>query len=227
MKINELSEKEILALTAEDIEFMIKLRKAEEGIRFVPRPKEPEYNEIPEPDETVFMCELFGTTLCFKSLAQLTALIDLIYKSDSKCLIDYDYNRGGSEYFYLLSEMKKSYNADWNSTNSKRVYSLKLYNYIVDKIAHNKKIREEYNKENEVYENFLSNSKEIETEIKGKYREVVNKYNNLTSLCLKMKNDYLPLAAGNEEIAFNFLIKAYPMNAEEQGYVLENYMIAE
>lgn len=44
--INEMTEQEILALTEEDVQKMIKLRMMEEGIKIMDRPRVPELFEI-------------------------------------------------------------------------------------------------------------------------------------------------------------------------------------
>lgn len=44
--INEMTEQEILALTEEDVQKMIKLRMMEEGIKIMDRPRVPELFEV-------------------------------------------------------------------------------------------------------------------------------------------------------------------------------------
>lgn len=104
--LKEMTEQEILALTDEEITLRIKLKKAEEGIKLVPRPQMPTCFEIEELEKTVYMCELFGDDLCFENMDELTNLIQLISDSETKCSVTYDYNKAGSEYWYITSKMK-------------------------------------------------------------------------------------------------------------------------
>ena len=48
--INEMTEQEILALTEEDVQKMIKLRMMEEGIKIMDRPRVPELFEVEPAD---------------------------------------------------------------------------------------------------------------------------------------------------------------------------------
>lgn len=224
--LKELTEQEILALTDEEITLRIKLKKAEEGIKLVPKPKMPSYFDIEEPDKTVYMCELFSDDLCFENMDELTKLIQLISGSDTKCSVTYDYNKAGSEYSYITSKMKtRGYSyKEWSSTNSKRVYSIEKYNALVDMIAQNKKMKEQYEKELKDYEAAISEAKWIEDEINDRVREVRDKYWKLNEYCRKFKLDYLPLADDNEEVAMKFMDKAYSLTDEQKEYVLTNYV---
>lgn len=223
-KIQELTEQEVLALTSEEIEIMIKLRKAEEGIKFVKKPELPKYHVIPEPDKTVFMCDLFGNELCTESMSEFDTIISAIIKADTKCKIDYDYNKAGSEYMFINPVLKRQYgSSDWDTITTKKVYSQELYNSIVEKIFYNKKMKENYEKENKEYINSLNESKDIESEIREYYYEIVRKYERLGDFCKMMKFDYMPLADQDEEVALRFLNKAYNLNEDQRTYVLENY----
>lgn len=224
-KITELTEQEIKSLTDSDVELMIKLKKAEEGIKLVPRPKQPSYFDISEPDKTVYVCDLFGDDLCFENMDELTKLINLISNSETKCSVTYDYNKAGSEYSYITSKMKtRTYSyKEWSNTSSKRVYSIEKYNSIVDMIAQNKKMKEQYEKELKEYEAIINDAKWIEDEINGKVLEVKEKYWKLENYCRKFKQDYLPLASDNEEIAMKFMDKAYSLTDEQKEYILANY----
>jgi len=222
-KINELSEQEILNLTTEDVELMIKLRKAEEGIKLVAKPRLPDYFEIKPPDLIVYSFTLFGDELVFENIEDLNKVINVIKNASSKKRVDYDWNKLGSDYKYAESELKKPYNGDWHTTKSEHVYSLELYNEISDLAAQNKKLKDQYEKELKEYEASLSEVKWIEDDINEKVSEVKDKYWELESFCRKFKYDYMPLSSDNENIAMNFMDKAYSLTDEQKDYVLANY----
>lgn len=223
--VKELTEQEILALTDGEITLRIKLKKAEEGVKLVPKPQDPSYFEIEEPDKTVYSCDMFGDDLCFENIEELTKLIQVVSGSDTKCSVTYDYNKAGSEYTYISSKLKtRGYSSrDWSSTSSKRVYSIERYNALVDMIASNKKMKEQYEKELKEYEAIISEAKWIEDEINGRVREVRDKYWKLNEYCRKFRFDYLPIADGNKDVAMKFMDKAYSLTSEQQEYILANY----
>ena len=105
-KITELSEKEILDLTIEDVELMIKLKKAEEGIKLLPKPKEPIYFDIKAPDVVVYSCILFGDNLVFEDIEELNKVINVIKNTASKYRLEYNWNKLSSDFKYATKELK-------------------------------------------------------------------------------------------------------------------------
>lgn len=222
-KINELTEQEILSLTTEDVELMIKLRKAEEGIKLIPRPKEPSYFEIKPPDLVMYSCTLFEDSLVFEDIEELNKVLNVIKETKSKYRLEYNWNKLGSDYKFATKELKQSYGAEWHSTNSTQTYSVELYNEIVDMASQNKKMKEQYEKELKEYEDVISNAKWIEDEINERVLEAREKYWKLESFCRKFRFDYIPLANQDEAVAMNFMDKAYSLTEEQKEYVLANY----
>jgi hypothetical protein len=222
-KISELSEKEILDLTTEDVELMIKLKKAEEGIKLLPKPKEPTYFDIKAPDVVVYSCTLFGDNLVFEDIEEFNKVLNVIKNTASKYRLEYNWNKLGSDFKYATKELKQPYNGEWHTTTSNQVYSVELYNEIVDLAAQNKKLKEQYEKELKEYESAINDAKWIEDEINEKVLEVKEKFWKLESYCRKFKYDYLPLSNENETVAMNFMDKAYSLTDEQKDYVLANY----
>ncbi len=87
-RINELTEQEILNLTTKDVELMIKLKKAEEGVKLFPKPKEPSYFEIKPPDMVLYSCVLFGDALVFENIEEANTVINAIKVASSKYKIE-------------------------------------------------------------------------------------------------------------------------------------------
>ncbi len=224
-KITELTDQEIFNLTDDQVELMVKLRKAEEGIKLVEKPKQPSYFNVTEPDKTVYSCELFGDTLAFESVEELNTVITAIQNTSTKYCLEYDYNKAGSDKKFLKSELKHGYSSSsqWHTTTSQRAYSAELYAQMIDMIAQNKKMKESYEKEVKEYESAISEAKWVEDEIWDKVREVREHFWKLETYCRKFKYDYLPLSGENTEIAMNFMDKAYALNAAEKEYILVNY----
>lgn len=222
-KINELTEQEIIVLSEDDVDLIIKLRKAEEGIKFVPRPITPIYFEVTPPDMTIYSCALFGDDLVFEDVTEANAVLDVIKNCTSKFRTDYNYNKLGSDFRYASSQLKKPYNGDWFTITSMRVYSLDLYKKICDAAQQNNKMKEQYDKELKEYESSVHDAQWIEDEINDRVREVREKFWKLESFCRKFRFDYLPLAENDEVIAMKFMDKAYSLTDEQKTYVLENH----
>jgi len=222
-KISEMTEQEIRNLSEADIEKMIKLAKAEAGIKLLEKPVEPKLINIPSPTALVYKCDLFGNNLVFSSMAELQAIVDLVSKSVTKTAIDYDWNINvdGGAYAYYINKNAKF--ANQLNVSSQKVYPALVYESLKDTITANKAEKSAYDKVYKEYKETLELSKEIESEIRGVYSQVVSKYRHLNNLCTKMLNDYLPLAEENEVIAIGFLKKAYSLSEEEVQYVLDNY----
>ncbi len=217
MNIQELTEAEILALTSDQIDQMVKLRMAQEGIKFIPNPNVPIYEEVQEPDITVYEIQQNSNTLRFLDKCEVELLFEMLTKTTSMCDIDYNYDSG---YVYFMQRSSERIDV---KMETKKVYSIDLYNKVKNVMRDNKKLKKQYEELfNEHIEN-LNQAQKIREEISTRHYEVIVKYDYLNNLCKKMKFDYLPLADGNEDVAFNFLKKAYSMDAEQEKYVLENY----
>lgn len=59
-KIGEMTEQEILALSEQDIQNMIKFRMMEEGIKIIDKPKKPELFEIEPADKKVYIIPILS-----------------------------------------------------------------------------------------------------------------------------------------------------------------------
>ena len=221
--ISELTEQEILALTTEDVELLIKFKKVQEGIKLIPKPKTPSYFEITPPDKVVYSCTLFGDGLVFEDIEELNNVINVIKGTASKFRLEYDWNKLGGDFKYAKKELKQPYSGEWHSTTSSQVYSVELYNAISDLASQNKKIKTQYEEELKEYEEAVENAKWIEDEINNAVFAVKEKYWKLESFCRKFKFDYMPLSVENESIAMAFMDKAYSLTEEQKEYVLSNY----
>lgn len=221
--ISEMTELEILSLTDEDVSVRIKLKKAEEGIQLIDKPQEPSYFNIEEPNITVYTCGLFGDDLVFQSIEELTNVVESIKKAKTKTKLSYDYSKLGSDFKYLDTLKSKRFSDEWSTISSNQVYSSELYSEISTLAMQNKKLKETYEKDLKSYHSALQESKWIEDEINEQVSSVRGKYYKMDNYARKFKNDYLPLANNDENVAMKFLEKAYNLSDEEQKYVFENY----
>ena len=221
--INELTEQEILNLSDDEIQKMIKLRLAEEGIKIMDLPKKPELFEITQPDTIVYQIAALGESISFSDINEANSVLDLLLKCSSIGLVDYDYNKLGSGYKYFEKGKTMRYSSS-NGLEMKSVsaYSMKLYAEITDLAVQNKKMQNQVEKEIKEYNEINAQCSDIISEIRERVSDVKDKYDRLNTLIFKLKNDYLPLADNNQEIAMNFLKKAYSITNEEEIYIISN-----
>ncbi len=217
-KLEELTELEIKDLSYDGIELLIKLRKAEEGVKFVTQPVEPEYFKVPEKDLVIYQVKFLGNNLVFQNVEDAQKLIDLIKSSKGAFKVEY-----GVESTYYTKSSLYPYSGEWDEISSQSLYSEGLYSEIKDLVQNNKKLKEEYTKSLKEYQQSIDDAKWIEKEIKDKVYEVKKKYQELNDYCYYFRRDYLPLANNDEKVAMAFMNKAYALTDKQQKYILENY----
>lgn len=224
-RLEELTEQEIKNLSYDDIELLIKLRKAEEGVKFITRPIQPDLQKVAEPDMMVYSCRILGDNIVFGEMKDINDVVTLLQKITKKYKLGYDYNKTGSSKKYASSDIEKGlYGGETlYDIKSQRVYSVDLYNEVADIIKNNDILNEEYEKALKEYQKSIDDSKWIEKEVKDKVYEVQNKYEQLEAYYRLFKNEYLPLADNDTSIAMKFMNKAYSLNDEQKEYIFNEY----
>ena len=222
-KINEMTEQEILALSEQDIQNMIKFRMMEEGIKIIDKPKRPELFEIEPADQKVYVIPILNG-YAFTNFAEAQKVADALREAKSFRKVDYDWNKLGSNFKYLEKKENYTFNdAGDFSVNETHVYSNKLYASIVDFAAQNKAMNEQVEKDMKSYDDAYAAASDITLEIRGRVTEIREKYERLERLTCSFANDYYPLSDNNEEMAMKFMSKAFTLTGEEEKYILENY----
>lgn len=222
-KINEMTEQEILALSEQDIQNMIKFRMMEEGIKIIDKPKRPELFEIEPADQKVYVIPILNG-YAFTNFAEAQKVADALREAKSFRKVDYDWNKLGSNFKYLEKKENYTFNdAGDFSVNETHVYSNKLYASIVDFAAQNKAMNEQVEKDMKSYDDAYAAASAITLEIRGRVTEIREKYERLERLTCSFANDYYPLSDNNEEMAMKFMSKAFTLTGEEEKYILENY----
>jgi hypothetical protein len=226
-EIKDLTEQEILKLTDEDVQLLIKQKKAVEGIKLIECPEIPDYKDIKEKDLTLYSCGLFAEKLLFEDITDLQKVIELInsikLKGRLSNMSEYDLFSSSTNAFYEPS-LKAGYNYNcWDEIKTSKLYSFELYNSIKDDAKYNGHLKNNYESDLKEYNDAKNESEWISKEIWDKVFEVREKYRVLEMYCYKMKNEYMDIAENNEDIAIGFLIKTYSLNNEEKEYVLANY----
>ena len=222
--IEELTDQEILHLTDKDVERLINLKSAEEGIRFNNKPEPLVIKKLAKPDITVYTCDLFGDSLVFEDILHLQKVIKLLSGLKLQSL-DHNYELPEEARNYITKKLKtSSWNSSpWDTITSKTVYSNKLYNSIKSDLKDNNALATEHGKVSDDW--ILDNNKvdQIRNDITSKRNEVISKYTALNRYCTIFKSEYLPIVDNNKDIAIKFLSNAYKLDAIQQQYVLDHY----
>jgi hypothetical protein len=209
----QLTDKELLELTQDQIDWYIKLKKAEAGIRIVVCPETPEYRQIPDKDFTLY--EVCGYHFEDRETAEeiaraVNGKITKAYK------VDYDYYRGGSDHKYA-----KPYEGNLVDVNIVTVYKKETYFGIKDILISNKKIEDAYKDLKNEYDQQEEASSEIVEKIYGAIigaRERKQQYEEY----LTRIQEYLRLSNGDTTVAWNFFEKAYTIEPTVKNRILES-----
>lgn len=157
-------------------------------------------------------------------MEEANAVAKALIKAKTLRKVDYDWQKMGSDYKYLVKQDRYSFYGDSDfSIQTVWAYSNELYNKIVDFAVQNKSMKEQAEKDQKEYENQLQESSGIVSEIRERVKEVNMKYERLESLVWKFATDYYPLSDNNEDMAIKFMSKAYSLTDEEKTYILDNY----
>lgn len=222
-KISEMTKQEILALSEQDVQNMIKFRMMEEGIKIIDKPKKPELFEIEPADQKVYVIPVLDG-YAFTDFAEAQKVADALREAKSFRKVDYDWNKLGSNFKYLEKKDRYTYNNEGDFSISEiSVYSSKLYANIVDFAAQNKAMEKQVEKDMAEYDKAYAAASDITLEIRSRISEVREKHERLERLMRSFANDYYPLSGDNEEMAIKFMAKAFTLTDDEKKYILEHY----
>lgn len=144
--ITEMTEQEILALTEEDVQKMIKLRMMEEGIKIMDKPKIPELFEIEPADIQYFSIPLLDG-FAFTDINEATKVAEILKSAKSLRKVDYDWNKLGSDYKFLKKSERYKFNGNSDfDIISGWAYSDELYAKISNFAAQNKVMKDKQQK---------------------------------------------------------------------------------
>ncbi len=203
----ELSELEIKDLTDEQVKQFVKYEFAENGIKFLEKPKDPGYHKCPVEEITHYVIGNFR----FKNRDEADEVSSIL--KSCKSLVDYtwDYSK----------KIEKPLNDQRISISEDSVISLNDADSVkcIDEL--NKDLRHKYEVLIEEYNLNEEKAEPIRDEIYSKVRSVKEKYSYLDRLTSIFESEYIPLADGDIEKAMAFFKKAYSINEEAEEYILQ------
>ena len=209
-KINEMTKEEILGLSNDDITDLVLLACAEDGIKVEPAPIMPPL--APLPPKTIRIWVVKGTNLNFSDEKAAVAVAALVLKyADTKIDLTY-HSKYDCKYpgTYRNDELGKiETDLVYTKGDALEAETIEKANDVIER---------EYKAAYETWKEQHLGYEARRLEIVQKYEDVVSAYN----LCLKNLErfqEYLRIAENNPVMAFNFLKKAYIINAESESFI--------
>lgn len=206
MKLNDLTDDEVLALSDEDIQFLIKRGMAEAGIPILPRPVEPTYFDVPVPDLQVhdvgsfmFADRAAAERLQAVVAAEAEHLVKLGYSSD--------YNLR-----FVQSERKTP------DVTTSIVYSQSAYAAHKEALDSNSVMRAAYEADLRAYEAAEREAAEVRSEVMDRVKAVEDAEERRAMLFDRFA-EYVVIADGSRDIALEFLRRAFPMTDDEANAI--------
>lgn len=219
--IDEMTDQEIVQLTDEEIEKMIKIKAMEQGIKLMSRPEKPEYETIPGPKRIFYRIPILYGHL-FGSKEDAEAVSAALRKSASLVKADIDWDTCDSPHTY------HKYNSDNYDPNDLSVvevyaYTSDEYEAIFDSLERNKDKRSDYDKKLGEFMDYCDNIADIEDRIVAKVEGTRLWFNNMQKLTNKFAVEYMPCTDGDERKALEYIGKAYELDDDEKRFILDNY----
>lgn len=209
--IDKMTDQEIYDLTDEQVEKLIVIRCAEEGVRFMDEP----------PVMKTYGYKSISPSHFFYYLEDLN--IAVLDQDDAikiaKFLSDFDLYR--TKYDFTVSNEKLYSKLDIINIKHTPMFDTKdeeTYKSIKDK---NDKIKEEYKVQVDKYNENTKKMSEIRAEIWSKVIDVRRKIDHMNHLKVLFVKEYLPLVDHDTDKAMIFFKKAYDVDDDTERYIRE------
>lgn len=210
-RIDSMSDQEIYSLTNEEVDRLIRIRYAEEGIKFL---EEPPVLKLKE-----------KKSLSFEKYAYVLGDLDVAVMSQddainiSKYLSQFDIYK--TRYDYTLSQDTVSRKINIFSVKHIPVFDVKSLEDYKAIEADNMEIRNEHEKKIEEYKKNLNAMQKIHSEVWRKVNDVRTRLDEWNRLRKIFTEEYLPLVDGDTNKAMAFFKKAYGDNEDMIRYIME------
>lgn len=199
-RVSEMSDEELLMLSQDKIDDLIKLEMAYEGVVEPVSPKEPDYILIPGPDVEAWEVATLNGTI-FESHEDARSVADKL--SNSKRFIK-DYNYAGDVKVDFISDSR----TDAPVIKPIKLYSRKLFTEIFELAKQNSKLKNNYNDLMKDFEIQLEKCNKIANKVEAIVDGAIIRKSN-RELAIARFDEYLTLAQENVDIALSFIQKAY------------------
>ena len=218
-----LNEEQLAALTDKEVETYKKLLYAENGIKMLVKPNEPE--SLIEPcDMTVYFIEGLGDGLVFKSLEVAKDFVSTLKEAEGIGHLRYESNTGYNNN-YFESGMRSKYSlGDENPYNikTKEVYSKEKFLEMQSQIVAYENMKKVYDKAKKEYEKENSRAIEVTQEFYDTLNNARNTIARRKELTDWFYGEYMPIADNVYHVAMKFMKKAYNISDDDEIYIKNN-----
>lgn len=215
-KFNELTTEEMANLTDEQIEQYEKLICAENGIKMLERPVEPTSNVDETKNLEIFKVNGFGGYLHFTDMDEANTVMNCLKGLNTIGTTKYFADR---KYFEVGPEKDYNNKPVDISISSEMVYTKEKAIEIETALKGYKEAKKKYDADLKEYNEAYTAKEEAIKEFRDLYEEACHITHYRQTLTRIFYRDYLPIAEGNEQIAMDFLKKAYTVNEGDETYV--------
>ena len=197
MKIEDLSDDEVLSLTDEEVKATILYRMAEAGIPVLPEPAVPVYDDVPGPDVQVY--EIAGVMFTDRDAAEKVQAA-IMEGQASRVRLDY-----GSSYEnkYVMPDRSDQ------DVTTRTAYSQESHALHKEMLDRNSRRRNAYDTEQTAWRRAEREAESIRAGVLDRVREAEDKARQIEFLQGRYA-EYIEIAGGDKEMALEFLKKAFP-----------------
>lgn len=213
--IDDMSEEEILELTADDVERLIRFKMASEGVKIPLRPDV----QVPEPpvlDRSKMVTVYKVGDLAFKSETEAMDFMQFVAKLNFY-EVDYQYEVGLENSY--LKAMSSHDRESLTRIQTMQVWPQEEWDTVSTKLLKYKKDKKTIEKLWDEYKSEMSAGKEIREDIMDQYNNAhVRRRDLQRSVSLFM--EYMQIAEGNVPLATNFFLKAHPSASSQMEKII-------
>lgn len=220
-RIYELSEKEVLALTSQEVQDFIQVEKVLAGVKLEVEGITQDLVELPKPIKKLYKVGIFGDKLVFDDLAIAQKLIDQIASLKKPCHVSNEYDKSYTSFLYPEDGVgSQSYN-NWDTIEPILVYASKEQATEARNISDSNKRINDYNTElASASQRYYEQSTAMAQEVYTFYNDIIDKYIKMDRLKQIFTDKYLPISNGDAEMAIEFMSVAYLLDEESKEYIL-------
>lgn len=209
---DQLTDNELLELTQEQIDWYIKLKKAESGIRIITCPTMPETREIPGTDLVLY--DVSGFNFIDRETAEEVSKF-INSKIAKAYTVDYDWGVGSDKKY------AKPFTGNLVDVKLENVYSETTYNSIKNILISNEKIMRAFKDLKNEYDDMEEKATEIVDKIYNTINEARGRKQQYEEYVIRIQ-EYLRLANGDTKVAWNFFDKAYEIEPTVKNRIMES-----
>jgi tetratricopeptide (TPR) repeat protein len=202
--INEMTHEEIIALTPEQLDWLVKYRCAENGVKNLPKPIQPDPFD-PGFDKVVY--EVAG--FYFEGIGEAEHFCKTVNSLTTRVKLDYNWQVSSNyKYAQPISEDESF------QVYQKKCYSRERYASLQGKLQDHEKAKADYKKQ---IEEFEKNEKEVacsRNEVMHVYEDHMRQEYTFKNHVANFKY-YVALANGDLDIAEKFFTRAFTVSEEE------------